>query len=51
MAEDKEYVGTMKLGEITDSQDADGQVTETREVQQYTGEQIDADFATNDGEF
>src|SRR4029450_2251000 len=32
MAEDKEYVGTMKLGEITDSQDADGEVTATHEV-------------------
>ena len=26
MSEDKEYVGTMKLGVTTDSQDADGQV-------------------------
>ena len=26
MSEDKEYVGTIRLGEVTDSQDADGQV-------------------------
>ena len=32
MAEDKEYVGTMKLGEVTDSQDADGEITETKPV-------------------
>ncbi len=30
MSEDKEYVGTMKLGEITDSQDCDGQMIEKR---------------------
>jgi len=33
MSEDKEYVGTMKLGEITDSQDCDGQVIEQRSVE------------------
>src|SRR5437773_11535499 len=32
MAEDKEYAGTLKLGETTDSQDADGQIVETRAV-------------------
>ena len=51
MAEDKEYVGAMKLGEITDSQDADGEVTETREVPQLTREQIDAAFAKYHGDF
>ena len=51
MAEDKEYVGTMKLGEITGSQDADGEITETREVPQYTREQIDAAFAKYHGDF
>src|SRR6478736_4249914 len=40
MAEDKEYVGTMKLGEKTDSQDADGLITETRLVPEYTPEEI-----------
>ena len=51
MAEDKEYVGTMRLGEVTDSQDADGQVTETREVPALTREQIEAAFAQFKGDF
>jgi tRNA pseudouridine55 synthase len=51
MAEDKEYVGTMRLGEVTDSQDADGEVTETREVPEFTREQIDAAFAQFKGDF
>ena len=51
MAEDKEYVGTMKLGELTDSQDADGVITETRPVPELTREQIDAAFAKYHGDF
>jgi tRNA pseudouridine55 synthase len=51
MAEDKEYVGTMKLGEMTDSQDADGQITETRPVPELTREQLDAAFAKYHGDF
>jgi tRNA pseudouridine55 synthase len=51
MAEDKEYVGTMKLGEVTDSQDADGEVTETKPVPDLTREQIDAAFAKFHGDF
>lgn len=51
MSEDKEYVGTMKLGEMTDSQDADGVVTETREVGSYTMEEIDAAFSKFRGDF
>ena len=35
MSEDKEYIGTMKQGEITDSQDADGEVIETRPVPEW----------------
>lgn len=31
MSEDKEYAGTLRLGEITDSQDSDGTVIETRD--------------------
>src|SRR6267154_5878427 len=42
MAEDKEYVGTMTLGVTTDSQDADGKVTETKPVPELSREQIDA---------
>lgn len=51
MAEDKEYEGTMKLGETTDSQDADGQVLETKPVPELTREQIDAAFAKYKGDF
>jgi tRNA pseudouridine55 synthase len=51
MAEDKEYVGTMKLGEVTDSQDADGLVTETRPLPELTRPQIDAAFAKFHGDF
>jgi tRNA pseudouridine55 synthase len=51
MAEDKEYVGTMKLGEVTDSQDADGEVLETRPVPAFAPEQIAAAFAKFQGDF
>ena len=51
MCEDKEYVGTMQLGTVTASQDADGEITETRPVGDYTSEQIEAAFARYDGDF
>ncbi len=51
MAEDKEYVGTMQLGIVTSSQDADGEVIETRPVPELTPEQIEAAFARYDGDF
>ena len=51
MSEDKEYVGTMRLGEMTDSQDADGEVVETRSVPGLSGEQIAAAFAKFHGDF
>ena len=51
MAEDKEYVGTMKLGENTDSQDADGKITETKPVAEFSREQIEAAFAKFKGDF
>ncbi len=51
MSEDKEYAGTMVLGTMTDSQDADGKVTETRPVGDYTRDQIDAAFAKYHGDF
>lgn len=51
MAEDKEYVGTLKLGEVTASQDADGVVTETKPVPDLSREQIDAAFAKFQGDF
>ena len=51
MSEDKEYVGTMLLGITTDSQDADGQVLETKPVSDFSREQIDAAFAKFHGDF
>lgn len=51
MAEDKEYVGTLKLGEITDSQDADGTVVEAREVPPLTREHVEAAMAKFRGDF
>jgi tRNA pseudouridine55 synthase len=51
MAEDKEYVGVMRLGIATASQDADGEVTESRPVPDFTPEQIEAAFARYDGDF
>ena len=51
MSEDKEYVGTMKLGEMTDSQDADGEITESRPVPDFTHDQLEAAFAKYYGDF
>jgi tRNA pseudouridine55 synthase len=51
MSEDKEYVGTLRLGEITDSQDSDGQIVETRPVPDLSREQLDAAFAKFHGDF
>ncbi len=51
MSEDKEYIGTMKLGEVTDSQDSDGEVIETRPVPEVSPEQLEAAFAKYDGDF
>jgi tRNA pseudouridine55 synthase len=51
MSEDKEYVGTLRLGETTSSQDADGEVVETREVPELGREQLDAAFAKFHGDF
>lgn len=51
MAEDKEYEGTMKLGEVTDSQDADGEVLETRPVPEFVPGQITAAFERFRGDF
>lgn len=51
MSEDKEYVGTLKLGEVTDSQDSDGQVIESHPVPNLAREPIDAAFAKFHGDF
>jgi tRNA pseudouridine 55 synthase len=42
---DKEYEGTIELGKVTDSQDADGEVLETRPVPELTVEQVKAAMA------
>ncbi|MEI6493381.1 MAG: tRNA pseudouridine(55) synthase TruB [Verrucomicrobiota bacterium] len=51
MSEDKEYVGALELGKVTDSQDADGVVVEAKPVPNLTREQLDAAFAKFHGDF
>lgn len=51
MAEDKEYRGTMKLGEATDSQDADGKIIETKPVPNFSHEEIQKSFESFLGDF
>lgn len=51
MSEDKEYEGVMRLGEVTDSQDADGEVTETKPVPELSREQLEEAFAKFKGDF
>jgi len=51
MSEDKEYVGTLKLGESTDSQDAQGEVTETYPVPVLSRFDIQTAFDQFKGDF
>ena len=51
MSEDKEYVGTIRLGQTTGSQDADGEILEEKPVPDLTREQIDAAFGQFKGDF
>jgi len=51
MAEDKEYEGTLKLGETTDTQDAQGKILETKPVPQFDQATIEAAFQKFSGEF
>jgi len=51
MSEDKEYEGTVRLGEMTNSQDADGEIIETRPVDGVTTESVTAAFAKFKGDF
>ena len=46
MSMDKEYTGTMKLGEETDSQDAEGEILVTKDVPELTEEQVLAEMKT-----
>lgn len=45
MSTEKEYIGTVKLGEVTNTQDADGEVLESRPVPELSREQIEAALA------
>lgn len=51
MSEDKEYRGTIALGETTNTQDAEGDVLETKPVGDFSREQIEAAFAKFRGDF
>jgi tRNA pseudouridine55 synthase len=51
MSEDKEYVGTIKLGEVTDTQDRDGVIIESHEVGVLDPTAIVAAFAKFHGDF
>ena len=44
MAEDKEYEGTITLGQVTNTQDAKGEVIEEKEVPELSEEEITATF-------
>ncbi len=51
MAEDKEYVGSLRLGVTTSTQDREGEAISTRDVPALTREEIDAAFAAYHGDF
>ena len=51
MSEDKEYVGTMKLGQVTNTQDRDGEVIETHAVGTLDKSVIERAFAKFHGDF
>jgi len=51
MSEDKQYVGTLTLGSTTSTQDRQGDVLETKPVEDYSKEQIQATFDGFMGDF
>jgi tRNA pseudouridine55 synthase len=51
MSEDKEYVGSLKLGQSTTSQDREGVIIETREVPALQKPDIEAAFTKYHGDF
>ncbi|MFV0416661.1 MAG: tRNA pseudouridine(55) synthase TruB [Chthoniobacterales bacterium] len=51
MSEDKEYTGTLRLGEKTDSQDSDGDIVETLPVPEFSNDQIQVAFNKFRGDF
>lgn len=51
MSEDKEYEGTMLLGQTTDSQDSDGEIVSERPVPALSNERIEEVFSKFHGDF
>jgi len=51
MGSDKSYVGTLRLGRITNTQDRDGEILEERPFDHITREQLLAEMATFEGDF
>lgn len=51
MSEDKEYIGTIRFGQTTSSQDADGEVLEEKPVPDLNLEALEQAFAKFQGDF
>lgn len=51
MSEDKEYVGTMTLGQTTNTQDAEGEVEEEKEVPEFSEQELKDAFKKFHGDF
>ena len=51
MSEDKEYVGTITLGTTTNTQDAEGEVLEQREIPEFNENELRTAFDQYSGEF
>jgi tRNA pseudouridine55 synthase len=51
MSEDKEYTGTLKLGQVTNTQDREGTITEEKPVPAYSDAEIKAAFEAFQGDF
>lgn len=51
MSEDKEYIGTIRFGRTTSSQDADGEVLEEKPVPDLNPEALEQAFAKFQGDF
>ncbi|MES2599157.1 MAG: tRNA pseudouridine(55) synthase TruB [Verrucomicrobiota bacterium] len=51
MSEDKEYTGTLKLGQTTNTQDREGEVLEEKPVPAFTDEEVKTAFEAYQGDF
>ncbi|MCH2025605.1 MAG: tRNA pseudouridine(55) synthase TruB [Verrucomicrobiales bacterium] len=51
MAEDKEYVGSVKLGEVTSTQDKEGELIEKNDVREFSKEELDLVLNEFTGDF